>query len=315
MKANSPFKLDSYKKRSDRVDVIHRPDSIYAKTWFSNLAVLLFVFIDLFCLKVVWNLVQTEDPLYVWCVALACAAALDVPLAIAAISQKKYQQGICTKTERNTIVCLSIAVFVVAFVFSLGFRVLTRDLSFDISTGTTMVNTLGTGAEAEQTDTPAILFASLFNGVIPLLTSISSFVISYFSCNPVELKLSRLEKERIGLQSNILEAKKALAETETSSEHCIKLIARENDLYAEFIDQLDADALALKQLVRIILMEKLGSPDDITAMSDSAEKLQKETHLSEVAGQELPEYVNKQITEAQNETVTDINFESEKEAA
>ena len=47
-------------------------------------------------------------------------------------------------------------------------------------------------AEAEQTDVPAVLFASLFNGVIPLLTSISSFVISYFSCNPVGLKLSRL---------------------------------------------------------------------------------------------------------------------------
>ncbi len=315
MKANSPFKLDSYKKRSDRVDIIHRPDSIYAKTWFSNLAVLLFVFIDLFCLKVVWNLVQAEDPYYVWSVALACAAALDVPLAIAAVSQKKYQQGICTKTERNTIVCLSIAVFAIAFVFSLGFRVLTRDMTFDITTAGTIVDELGREVQVEETDVPAVLFASLFNGVIPLLTSISSFVISYFSCNPVEMKLSRLEKERIGLQSNILEAKKALAETETSSEHCIKLIARENDLYAEFIDQLYADALALKQLVRIILMEKLGSPDDITAMSDSAEKLQKENCLSEATEQELPEYVNKQITEAQNETVTDINLESEKEAA
>lgn len=315
MKANSPFKLDSYKKRSDRVDIIHRPDSIYAKTWFSNLAVLLFVFIDLFCLKVVWNLVQAEDPYYVWSVALACAAALDVPLAIAAVSQKKYQQGICTKTERNTIVCLSIAVFAIAFVFSLGFRVLTRDMTFDITTAGTIVDELGREVQVEETDVPAVLFASLFNGVIPLLTSISSFVISYFSCNPVEMKLSRLEKERIGLQSNILEAKKALAETETSSEHCIKLIARENDLYAEFIDQLYADALALKQLVRIILMEKLGSPDDITAMSDSAEKLQKENCLSEETEQELPEYVNKQITEAQNQTVTDINLESEKEAA
>lgn len=311
MKMNSPFKLDSYSKRAGRVDSLNRPDNIYAKEWFSNIAVLAFVFIDLFCLKVVWNLVQTEDPLYVWCVAFACASALDVPLAIAAISQKRYQQGICTKAERNTILFLSIAVFTVAFAFSFGFRVLTRDLSFDIGTGSTLTNTLVTGTETGTTDAPAILFASLFNGVIPLLTSISSFVISYFGSNPVELKLAKLEKERIGLQANILEAKKALAETETADQHCEGLIARENDLYSEFIDQLDADALALKELVRIILMEKLGTPEDVTAMSKSGDRLCQEHISSDAPRQELPDYINGQIIKNANSKITTMTLVDE----
>lgn len=307
MKRNLPNKIEGYKNRSGRVDAIHCPDNIYAKAWFSNLAVVAFVFIDLFCLKVVWNLVQTEDPIYVWCVAFACAAALDVPLAIAAISQKRYQQGMCSKSERDIVLALSIAVFVVAFAFSFGFRVLTRDLSFDIGIGTTMTNTLATGVEQESTENPAILFASLFNGVIPLLTSISSFVISYFGCNPLGAKLTTLEKERIGLQTNILEIKRALTETESAEKHCAGLIARENDLYTEFMDQLDADALALKQSVRMILMEKLGSPDDITAMSESGERLRQKNVMPQNPGQELKEHIIKQ-TARENEILAGMKF-------
>lgn len=274
MRTRRMLKMDSFKNRSERVKIVNGPDNIYAKAWFSNIAVLMFVFIDLFCLKVVWNLVQTEDPLYVWCIAFACAAALDVPLAIAAIVQKRYQQGLCEKSERNIVISLSIAVFAVAFVFSFIFRVVTRELSFDIGTGTTMMNALETGVKEDNTNAPAILFAALFNGVIPLLTSISSFVISFFGYSPLDMKLTDLERERVELQSNILEVKRALAETETPEENCTALIERENELYSAFMDQLDADALELKQLVRTILMEKLGTPEGVTAMTDSGDRLQ-----------------------------------------
>ena len=57
------FKQDPYRSRDGRANYLNKPDTIYARPWFSNLAVLAFVFVDLFCLKVVWNLVQTEDPL------------------------------------------------------------------------------------------------------------------------------------------------------------------------------------------------------------------------------------------------------------
>jgi hypothetical protein len=305
---NLPFKLDNYKTRAKRVEALNRPDNIYARAWFSNIAVLAFVFIDLFCLKVVWNLVQTEDPMYVWCVAFACAAALDVPLAIAAIALKRYQQGLCTKAECNIILILSIAVFATAFVFSFAFRVLTRDLSFDVGTGATLTNTLASGTETDDSNVSTILFASLFNGVIPLLTSISSFVISYFGCNPVDMKLAALEKERIELQANILEAKRALAETETAAEHCKGLIAREKDLFAAFLDTLNADEKWMKQVVRVVLMKILNSPEEVTAMIESAEELHQENVLSETPGQELPEYVKQKIDEDEVGKITAMDL-------
>jgi len=287
----SPFHLDSFHSRKTRVENLNRPDTVYARMWFSNFAVLIFVCIDLFCLKVVWNLVQTESPVFVYCLAFACAAALDIPLAIAAVTLKKYMQGLCGKQEKNIILAISVAVFVVAFAFSFGFRFITKDLSFDIGTSSTLTNTLASSQEDAQGSSIAVVFAALFNGIIPLLTSLSSFVLSFFSYDPIKIKLVKLEEEKIALQANILEAEKGLAQTEATDRHCAELVAREEDLFSQFINRLDADGAELKQLVRVILMEKLDSSESVTAMYRSGEKIAKGSTSSVTPGQELPKII------------------------
>ena len=92
--SKSLFHMDGWKSRMERLDFLNKPDNIYAKAWFGTLCVLAFCFIDLFCLKTVWNLVQTEDYIFVYCCAVACAIALDVPLAICALAVKKWQDGL-----------------------------------------------------------------------------------------------------------------------------------------------------------------------------------------------------------------------------
>lgn len=294
-----PFKLDSYRSRAGRVAFINQPDNMYAKPVFANMAVILFVIIDLFCLKIIWNLVQSENPVFVWSIAAACAMALDIPLAIAAIAVKKYHHGLCDKKEKNIILVLSVSVFVIAFLFSFGFRIMTKDLSFEIEAGSNMENTMETSTEEIVEENPAVLYAALFNGVIPLLTSLSSYVISYFSYNPVDGKLVRLKRERIGLQNNILEAEKALTEAETAQQHSEGLIARENDLYAEFIRKLDADAHTMEQLVRVLIAEKLGTPEGVTAMTNSGERVAEKYEKNDEHAKELVEHIRKQF---ENET-------------
>lgn len=271
-KKTSPFIRDQYRSRGKRVKQLYSPGSVYEMNLFASLAVFVFVIIDFYCLKVVWNLVQLEDPFYINAIALACAIALDVPLAIAAIALKKYDDGFIPKKDRNLILILSIAVFSIAFVFSFAFRIVTKDLSFEIGTASTMTETLAS-TDATSSDSTAIWVAAMFNSVIPLLTSLSSFVISYFSCNLIVKKLLKYEKERIGLQSNCVDAEKALTEMEGSKEYNDRLIKREKELYKEFMDELDTQALLLKQRVRVIIMEKLNNPEDITALSRSSESL------------------------------------------
>lgn len=293
MKKISPFNLDRYGSRAERMDDLNRPEGLLSLS-VCDCVVMFFMLVDFVCLKVVWNLVMTENPFYVICVAAACAVVLDLPMSVAAKVLKKYNQGLCDRKEKNQIIILAIAAFMIAFVFSFCFRIFTKDVSFSSGTGETLTNTLSMTAQTDTSD-PSILVAALFNGVIPLLTSLASFIVSYYMYDPLRSKLGRLEKGRIGLQANIHEAEKALAETSGTEQYCNELIAREGDLYQEFMSQIGADALELKQMVRVLIMKKLGTPEYVSVMSEAGIELLQSYETDNRPGQELPGFIDGQI--------------------
>lgn len=305
MKSNNTFKQDPYYTRKERISFLNKPDTVFARSWLCGLVVLGCVFVDLLCMKVIWNLVQTENPLFVWSIAAACAVALDVPLAIAGTAVKRYHQGLGSRREKNIILILSVAVFTIAFICSFIFRLYTRNLSFDIGTGSTLTNTMEAAVVENNTNNSAVIVAAVFNGILPLLTSATSYIFSYFSSDFLGKKIARLEKERVGIQSNILEAEKALIQAETSEVYCNSLIARENDLYHGFLSRLEADGLELKQLVRILVMEKQNSPEAVTEVAKGGQELLEKYPADQEPERELLEYINHQIDKEKN-NVTDF---------
>ncbi|MBQ7796179.1 MAG: hypothetical protein IJ374_06435, partial [Lachnospiraceae bacterium] len=132
----------------------------------TSCAVLVFVLIDLFIAKTPWNHVQSDGTLMACLCALAIAIALDAPMALAGKALREHEQGFRSKRSRDLVVVASVAGFLIAFAFNMGFSIFTRSLSFSMDFG----------GEAEKET--AIMFSAVFKAVIPLLTSISSFVIS-----------------------------------------------------------------------------------------------------------------------------------------
>ncbi len=306
-KKAAPFKQDNYRSRSGRIDALGKADNIYSNIWLVNILVFACVCVDLYCIKVLWNLVMEEDYIFVWMSAAACAVALDVPLAIAGNEVKRCQQGLCSRAERNAVLILAGIIFAIAFVGSFLFRVDTRELTYSVGTAGNLVNTMAAGSAASGAESggSSVLMAAVYGGIIPLLTSLVSFVVSYLAYDPLGCRLQRLEKERVGLQSNILEAEKALAEAETTEEYCRGLIARENDLFRIFMSRLDADALELKQVTRVLVMEKQKNPDEVTAVSREAAELMREHPMDERPEQELAGYISGQLNRVKDD-ITDV---------
>lgn len=298
-----PFRLDGYETRGQRIKNMYKPDTIYACNILNYFFIVFFVIVDWYCLKAVWNLVQTEDAVYVWIIASACAVALDVPLAIAAFVWKKYRQGLCNKTERNIFLITAVIIFSIAFIFSFVFRLSTKDLSFDTGTASTLTNTLATSQSAAENDKPEIMIAAAFNGIIPLLTSGASFALSFISSNPLITRLSKCKRERVRLQSNILDAEKALAETDTAENYCKSLLARENDLYHEFIEELDTDALKLKEYTRLLIMERMATPDSTTILSNSSERIYNKLKVDDVPKHEYANLIKNRVEKNSNSII------------
>lgn len=274
-KKSNPLEMDSYSTRSERLNTLFKPDSIYEGATLSYIVTLLFVLIDYVCLYTVWNTVQTESANLVRLLSLGCAVCLDVPMAIAAIALKKYHQGLCSKNSAKIIAIASIVTFAITFIFALCFRMVTKDLTFDVSAGGTMTNTLATQNESSE-GSGSVLVAALFCGFIPLCTSIGSFVISYFGADPLKQKIYSLNKEKIAIQSQLVDLEKVLIERKQSDSYKAFLLEREKSMFSQFKDECTTAGALLKQATRDAIIEKLQTPDDINVVTESGRKINDE---------------------------------------
>lgn len=269
---NKPFALDDYKTRQDKIIKLNKPESIYAGLTVPYLAVLLFVAIDFACLNSSWTTVQNDNQYLIMLISLGCACVLDIPMAIGAIVAKETIQKLRRKKEGIVIVCLCITCFLIVFSFYVGFRMVTRDTTFS-SNAATIQNSLSTAKTlANDIDDCKVVYAGLFSAVLPFCTSIASFVISYFGCDPLGTKIKRLDNAIIQTDSNIIELKQALAETSDLEEHMMFLVASERDAFDAFKNEIQAEALLRKQTVRTIIMKKLHTPSEVATIQQSGER-------------------------------------------
>lgn len=289
------------KRRIKLVDKINKPESVYASEMLGNVLTLLFVGIDLACLYSVWNGVQTENPIMIILIATGCAVCLDVPLAIAAHAFAAYKQGVSNKSKAYTILIISVVLFVIAFVFTLVFRVINKDV-FDTSSASGLVNTMNSNAdvvEQGESDTQKIMIAALFTGVLPLLTSLASFVVNYFSAKPLDKKIAQLKKSKITCESIVAEYEAIFEESETAEEHCSELMAREKDIFKAEKQKVYTESEIAKQNVRLEIMKKIqASPEAITQITEESKKLINKNDY-DVSNSQLLSYVKK-LTEVEN---------------
>lgn len=269
-----PLQLDSYGTNLQEAVRVNKPLSFYELIIVTYIANGLFVLTDFVCLYSVWNIVQTESAWMVRLIALGCAVCLDVPMAITGLVMKRYSQGFVKKSTVCIIAAASIATFLITFAFSLWFRLETRELTFDIGGSGFMVNALSNTAE-DHSGNKAVVVAALFNGVVPLCTSITSFVMTYFASNPLKEKQLKLKKERIAIESRLADITKILAEAECVQEYKAFLLAREEDLFHQFCSECRVVGEIRKQATGLAIVERLTDPDDITRVTESR-KVQKE---------------------------------------
>ena len=216
---------------------------------------------------------QTESSMMIALIAVGCAVCLDVPLAIAGNALKSHHQKIKSKSSTMIVMVLAITTFLLTFIFAFWFRLETKELTFDISSGSTLTNTLAETTTVEANDSNAVIVAALFNAVVPLCTSIASFVISYFAANPLGERISRYDTAIITLDSNITELEQALQEAETIDEH--DRLLRENEAISKevYIAACKARGLSLKQYALVEIMKILKNPDDISRLVEIGKQL------------------------------------------
>lgn len=287
----NPIKISNYASREERMKSINSR-SVRDLFTLANLATALFVIFDFAVLYSRWETVQTESWYMVSLIAISSATILDVPMMLAGKAIVEYHQKLKKKETMLFVVSLSVAAFLLVFSFSVWFSYVTRNATFQDAETSTLVNTMTTFSESTDGESMSILSAAMFSSVLPLGTSIASLVITLMSYNPKEEKLKKIEKAKVKAEQHLLHLRQGIAESKAYIEHAKNLLAREKDLYYQFVESVYAQELVRENAFKEAL-EKKCSLDDVNHIMESAKRLNASYSFNDVPYSETSDNLEK----------------------
>ena len=264
----SPVLSDTFSVRSDIYKRAHKPASVFDRSIFVLILTAFCVMVDYASLSISWNAALRESAWYVVVLmAISSAVVLDVPPAIAAAKVKEYRQGLLSKKNMLFAFIPSSVCVLLVLAFSIAFKIVTRNATFeDTETSSGLVNTLNT--KVGNTESVSVFMAALFASILPLATSLMSFVVSYNATDTKGKRIQQCELAKMRVESYITHVDQAITESK-NTKRCHELqLDREKDLFDQFTDEVLAGEQKRKQSANQALEEHLNTPNAVSKLTE-----------------------------------------------
>lgn len=218
------------------------------------------VFISLF------KMISYDSPFMLGVQVAGCLFAFDVVPLYLGIQLRRIKQGL---SKDRFIMWLALVVCVLACVMNVVLRLMTvEQMSPDLSSATTSY--FGTVAQESQTtsiDATAVAL-TIFGIILPVLTSVGSFFISYLTYNPLKVR-KRLEEEMLAEKKDEIRRLDAiLTEYDADTEFAEHLVQDDEGKFEEMKKMQRAVVISYCDYVRQRLKEHLATPTAINALSE-----------------------------------------------
>ena len=197
-------------------------------------------------------------------VAVGIALVLNLtPLTIAKfVNESRYRLD----ADASRFALIATAIFAVFYIAVVILRFNCLEL-YTSSVSKGLVNTAATESSVSTTTDEAqrrAVMTALFLSIEPLATSGVSFVLAILTDNPVKKKIKALERRIAEISVGRAHVSTALASMWEDKDF---LLNSDMELLIAARDRVEADAERLKAEGRMMLADKLGDPDSISALS------------------------------------------------
>ena len=157
----------------------------------------------------------------------AMLMAFEIAPIYLGYTMKKREQGY---NIRDFLTIGFVASFVMAAVVNVVLRIITKDLAFpDFSNLAASSSALGSATMA-GTRSNALYYASAF-AVLPIITSVVSFLASFTMANPLRDEMKKLEHEHVKIAESIGQIQAILKEYDADLEHFDRLLIDDSNKY------------------------------------------------------------------------------------
>ena len=279
-------KVAEYRLKANKA--LHKTATLFGRNPRSTLVALFFTAADAITLYILWeSFLAAQSALFLALLVITQAACLDLPMAVAGGIVKAYSQKLETqKTTLIAITALSLAAFLLVFIPNGYFRMATRDTMIDSSDGfvdemsvdTETAIDPETGAPIEPTEETeedsGLAAGGWLMVLLPLATSICSFVCDYVLSDPLDDKVYILDTQitdHENYENELMAEQAEIGDLQAFNE---QQKAIERGKLDAFLLVLDSQNDLLKQIVRILFMEIAdGDADAISRIEQNAKEI------------------------------------------
>jgi len=247
----------------------YKADTPMDKSFVPYLIMVLCGTIDAACFINLFKMISYDSPFLLGIQVAGFLFAFDVVPLYLGIQFRRIKQGV---SKDKFIMWLAFIVCAMACVLNIVLRLMTMDqMAPDLSSATTSF--IGTAAQevqvSEETGVdPTALGLALVGIVIPFVTSLGSFFISYLTYNPLMVR-KRNEEELLGEKKDEIRRLDAiLFEYDADTEFAEHLIQDDEGKFQEMKKMQRALVLSYCDYVRQRLKEHLANPTAINALSE-----------------------------------------------
>jgi len=232
-----------------------RPDTLWNHPVFLVVVILLCATVDFMCFKQLFDSFLLDAPAIRWTTIFGMLFAFDFVPIYLGLNYRKRRQGY--NVSAGMLAAMA-AIFVLAFAVNVYLRIAFRDLVLpDLSqTSSSVFGSVSTGSAGSARALPYAIFAS----VVPLLTSVGSFAISYFMANPLRQEKLALDAERDELSDRIGQLDAVLQEYDADPDFQGRLKADDEEKYTAMRQLIREKRETYRDYVRERIKEHLGDP-------------------------------------------------------
>ena len=239
-----------------------RAEQLLLKSVVSLVLMVVCMVIDFFNLSQLFSAFLYDAIVMQRLLTITALIGIDCSVIYLGIVLKKKEQGF--KVGRYTAGTL-LSAFIVTFAANMTLRIATKDLVLpDWSVTSTSV--FGE-VQKSGTDNDLALIYALFAGVMPLITSLVSFAVSYLCYDPLREKVGKLEREQVAIEDEIGELESIMMEYESDEGYLERLKADDDKKYQNMKEIIQEQGMYYCSYVRERLKEHLGNPTSSNELS------------------------------------------------
>lgn len=247
----------------------YRADTPMDKSFVPYLIMVLCGTIDAACFINLFKMISYDSPFLLAIQVAGFLFAFDVVPLYLGIQFRRIKQGI---SKDKFIMWMALIVCAMACVLNIVLRLMTMDqMAPDLSASTvSFIGTTSQGvqeSEAAGVDATALGLA-LVGIVIPFVTSLGSFFISYLTYNPLMVRKRNQEELIAEKKDEIRRLDAILFEYDADTDFAEHLIQDDTGKYEEMKKMQRALVLSYADYVRQRLKEHLANPTAINALSE-----------------------------------------------